>query len=154
IEVAVDGGDAEGGEAGRNARVGEGAGDVYGLEVRIEDVHRARVEVGGEEESPVGVEALGEPLVDGTRGRVVHRDNSVGRIDGAVPAGDGAVLGGEQLGARGRLAGGGNDEPRRSVRGDAGGRRGSHAAGGRDRDGQGRAHREGLAGAVIGRGHA
>src|SRR5262249_57228307 len=99
-EVAVDGRDAEGGEAGRDARVAEGAGDVHRLEVRVEDIDRARVEVGGEEEGARGVEALGEPLVDRAGGRVIDGNDGVGRIDGAVPASDGAVLGGKQLGTR------------------------------------------------------
>ena len=83
VEVAVDGLDAERGVAGRDARVGEGAGDDDGLEVRVEDVDLAVVEVGGVEVGAGGVEPLGEPLVDGARGRVVDGDDGVGPVDGA-----------------------------------------------------------------------
>src|SRR5437016_6959158 len=53
-----------------------------------------------------------EPLVHRLRGGVVHRDHGVCGIDVAVPAGDRAVLGGEELGARAGVAAGRHDEPR------------------------------------------
>src|SRR5262249_46910157 len=106
IQVAVDGRDAEGGEALRDVRVLEPAGHVDGLEVRVEDVDRAGGEVGGVEEGAAGCEAQGQPLVDRAGSRVVHGDDRVGRIDAVAPPGDRPVRGGEQLGGgAGRVAG-------------------------------------------------
>src|SRR5262249_16990542 len=92
--------DAERSKALGDVRVLEPAVGLDGPEVRVEDIDRARIEVGGEEESAVGVEAHGEPLVDRAGGRVVNGDDGVGGVDAAVPSGARAVRGGEQFGGR------------------------------------------------------
>src|SRR5919201_3271881 len=86
VEIAVDRGDTEGSEARGDLLVGEGTRDVDRVEVRVEDVDGAGVEVGREEEGPRGVETNCEPLVHRMRGRVVYGDHGRGWLHAARPA--------------------------------------------------------------------
>src|SRR5262249_3999217 len=117
-----DGRDAKGGVAGRQVGVLEAAGKAHRLKARVEDVNRTGVEVGGEQKSAGLIEALSEPLVHRARRRVVHGNHGMSGVDAAVPAGDSAVLGGEQLSTRGRGATSRDDKPARAVGGHTGGR--------------------------------
>src|SRR5262249_10473495 len=136
---------------GWELRVDKGTGEVNLVEMLVEDVDGARVEIGGEQEVTLGVAAESQSFIDRTGSRLIGSENGVVGTDLRVPAGERAVLGGENKGARSRLAmrlddeiGGGVEDvagwscgsPRRTVRGR------------RDRD----YLREGHAGAGIKRG--
>src|SRR5262249_47739288 len=106
VELAVDVGDVERGEPGRQGRVGEVAGQGGRLEGLVEDVDGAAVEVGGVEEVAGAVVGKRQPLEDGAGdgGADLGLRTGCGRRHGGVPAGDVAVLGGED--EDGRAAGG------------------------------------------------
>src|SRR4029077_11808583 len=102
-------GDVQGDADVVNSERGEGRWDGGGgeavdqVEVAIENLDGAEAEVGGVEEFAGWGAHQGESLVHRAvvaglvgGGGPVHGGDRVGGIDGAVPAGDGAVLGGEQ----------------------------------------------------------
>src|SRR5246127_744965 len=100
VQVAADVVDAERGEAGRD---GGGGGAGGPAEAAIEDLDGAEPEVGGVQELAGRGADQGESLVFRAvvagpvgDGGPVHGDDRAGGIDGGVPAGDRAVLGGEQ----------------------------------------------------------
>src|SRR5438132_6943268 len=77
-EVASKVGNPEGCETrrawgrGREQRIDKGTGEVNLVEMCVEDVDDARVEIGGEQEVALGVSARSQAFVDGTGGRVIH----------------------------------------------------------------------------------
>ena len=116
------------------------------------------MEIGGKQERAGGGETLGQSFVDCVGGGLVDGNDGVRRIDAAVEAGDGAVLGGEQLGGGAGVGAGGDHEAAGGV-GRHTRRRGCSAAGRGNRDRQRRAggeliartvERFGLAGPVLG----
>jgi len=93
---AVDVLDAEGREAPGDLAIGEGAGPVLLGERVVEDVDARVVEIGGEEVGLARGVSLGQALEDRAVDRgVVDLQDGVGRVDGRIPAGDAAVLAGE-----------------------------------------------------------
>src|SRR5438445_7851869 len=99
VERSIDIADAEGREARGDRRIGERAVEGRKREVTVENVDGTRLEVGGEEEVAGSVAPKREALVDGRR-RLVSLKDRLGRINVAVPAGDRAVLGGEDEASR------------------------------------------------------
>src|SRR5262249_26331920 len=95
VDLAADGGDVERGVAGGQGRVGERAVEVGEVEVLVQNVDLAVVEVGEVEEGGGADLRLGDALVDGA---VARREADLGRVvggDAGVPAEDLARLGGE-----------------------------------------------------------
>ena len=95
VELGVNRGDAEGRVPARQVRVPELAIVRDLLELRVEDIDRAGVEVGGEQERAFTVEPNGKAFIHRAHRGAVYGDNGIGRIDVHTPPGDGSVLGGE-----------------------------------------------------------
>src|SRR5262249_51441055 len=104
-QLALDGLDVEGHEAVRQVGILEGTGAHDRPEVLVEDVDRAAAEIGGVEAALAGRSGgEGEPRVVGPGRGVIDGQQGAGRIDDGRPAGDGAVLAGEQEAAGGGSA--------------------------------------------------
>src|SRR5258708_24382360 len=69
----------------RNIGIGEG---VYELKSRVEHLDFSEAEIGGKEESAVGIAADSKSFVDRacTYGRAIHCENGISRKDTGVPA--------------------------------------------------------------------
>jgi len=130
--------DVERCEAVGDAQIVETAADRRGVKTTVKNINGAAVEVGGVEQVPtLGVGAQGKALINGATGGVIHSEDGVlartiwtvklpGRIDTGAPAGDGAILGGEQEQSGSRIAVGRHGEVATAVE-DRAGRRGGCA---------------------------